>query len=57
MTKNNFFLAVNLNLIWVRFYFDERRGKTTKDIPNWNILLSVIAVINVFWRVSRIRQK
>jgi len=25
MTKNNFFLAFNLNLIWVRFYFDERR--------------------------------
>jgi len=26
MTKNNFFLAFNLNLIWVRFYFDERRS-------------------------------
>jgi len=26
MIKNTLLLANNLNLIWVRFYFDERRG-------------------------------
>jgi len=31
MTKNTLLLLNNLNLIWVRFYFDERRKQNNKS--------------------------
>jgi len=42
MTKNTLLLLNNLNLIWVRFYFDERRRQKSEHLfKNWwnNVVL------------------
>lgn len=61
MTKNNFFLAFNLNLISVRFYSDERRIKVLflcgflKNQMSTNIQSPISLTSSDLWVIIKVK--